>query len=72
VATSASGSGQMQPLPMNEYIQQSLKSCFFNVDIKVVEWNTLFTNWRLGRKIPRRKGSMRSTSAPRLTIPISA
>ena len=26
---------------MNEYIQQSLKSCFFNVDIKVVEWNTL-------------------------------
>ncbi|MCP6547498.1 ABC transporter substrate-binding protein, partial [Klebsiella pneumoniae] len=38
VATSASGSGQMQPLPMNEYIQQSLKSCFFNVDIKVVEW----------------------------------
>jgi peptide/nickel transport system substrate-binding protein len=26
VATSASGSGQMQPLPMNEYIQQSLKA----------------------------------------------
>lgn len=46
VATSASGSGQMQPLPMNEYIQQSLKSCYFNVDIKVNEWNTLFTNWR--------------------------
>jgi peptide/nickel transport system substrate-binding protein len=40
----------MQPLPMNEYIQQSLKSCFFNVDIKVVEWNTLFTNWRLGER----------------------
>ncbi len=51
VATSASGSGQMQPPPMNEYIQQSLKSCFFNVDIKVTEWNTLFTNWRLGQKI---------------------
>jgi peptide/nickel transport system substrate-binding protein len=56
VATSASGSGQMQPLPMNEYIQQSLKSCFFNVDIKVVEWNTLFTNWRLGAKDPSAKG----------------
>lgn len=27
-----------------------LKSCFFNVDIKVVEWNTLFTNWRLGAR----------------------
>ena len=56
VATSASGSGQMQPLPMNEYIQQSLKSCFFNVDIKVVEWNTLFTNWRLGARDPSAKG----------------
>ena len=49
-------SGQMQPLPMNEYIQQSLKSCFFNVDIKVTEWNTLFTNWRLGAKDPSAKG----------------
>lgn len=56
VATSASGSGQMQPLPMNEYIQQSLKSCFFNVDIKVNEWNTLFTNWRLGAKDPSAQG----------------
>lgn len=72
VATSASGSGQMQPLPMNEYIQQSLKSCFFNVDIKVVEWNTLFTNWRLGARDPSAKGSTRSTSAPRSTIPILA
>nr|WP_113869377.1 ABC transporter substrate-binding protein [Brenneria salicis]NMN93018.1 peptide/nickel transport system substrate-binding protein [Brenneria salicis ATCC 15712 = DSM 30166]RBP57786.1 peptide/nickel transport system substrate-binding protein [Brenneria salicis ATCC 15712 = DSM 30166]RLM28881.1 ABC transporter substrate-binding protein [Brenneria salicis ATCC 15712 = DSM 30166] len=56
VATSASGSGQMQPLPMNEYIQQSLKSCFFNVDIKVNEWNTLFTNWRLGAEDPASQG----------------
>lgn len=56
VATSASGSGQMQPLPMNEYIQQSLKNCFFDVDIKVNEWNTLFTNWRLGAKDPSAKG----------------
>ncbi|CAK9883804.1 MAG: Periplasmic dipeptide transport protein [Candidatus Erwinia impunctatus] len=56
VATSASGSGQMQPLPMNEYIQQSLKSCFFNVDIKVTEWNTLYNQWRLGAKDPSAKG----------------
>ncbi|ACS87138.1 ABC transporter substrate-binding protein [Musicola paradisiaca] len=56
VATSASGSGQMQPLPMNEYIQQNLKSCFFDVEIKVTEWNTLFTNWRLGAKDPASKG----------------
>lgn len=50
VQTSSSGSGQMQPLPMNEYIQQSLKECYFDVTIDVKEWNTLFTNWRQGAK----------------------
>jgi peptide/nickel transport system permease protein len=50
VQVSASGSGQMQPLPMNEYVQQNLKECFFDVDFDVVEWNTLFTNWRIGAK----------------------
>jgi ABC-type transport system substrate-binding protein len=40
----------MQPLPMNEYVQQNLKECFFDVDFDVVEWNTLFTNWRIGAK----------------------
>lgn len=56
VLTSASGSGQMQPLPMNEYIQQSLKNCYFDVNIVVTEWNTLFSSWRLGPKIRRRRG----------------
>jgi ABC-type transport system substrate-binding protein len=50
VQVSASGSGQMQPLPMNEFVQQSLKQCFFDVQLDVVEWNTLFTNWRKGAK----------------------
>ncbi|WP_397448205.1 ABC transporter substrate-binding protein [Pseudomonas sp. NA-150] len=57
VLTSASGSGQMQPLPMNEYIQQSLKSCYFDVDIAVTEWNTLFSSWRLGAKDPAAQGA---------------
>jgi len=57
VLTSASGSGQMQPLPMNEYIQQSLKSCYFDVDIAVTEWNTLFSSWRLGSKDPAAQGA---------------
>ncbi|MGO3345907.1 MAG: ABC transporter substrate-binding protein [Marinomonas sp.] len=56
VQTSASGSGQMQPLPMNEYIQESLKSCYFDVNVDVAEWNTLLTNWRLGAKVPQQKG----------------
>jgi peptide/nickel transport system substrate-binding protein len=48
--TSASGSGQMQPLPMNEYLQQALAECYFDVQLDVIEWNTLFTNWRRGAK----------------------
>ncbi|MFG5776459.1 ABC transporter substrate-binding protein [Comamonas sp. J-3] len=52
IQTSASGSGQMQPLPMNEFIQQNLKQCFFDVEFDVVEWNTLFSGWRLGAKDP--------------------
>jgi peptide/nickel transport system substrate-binding protein len=50
VQISASGSGQMQPLPMNEFVQQSLKQCHIDVQFDVIEWNTLFTNWRKGAK----------------------
>ncbi|WP_198377379.1 ABC transporter substrate-binding protein [Neoroseomonas rubea] len=48
VQISASGSGQMQPLPMNEYVQQELKEVGVNVEFDVIEWNALFTNWRNG------------------------
>jgi len=57
VQISASGSGQMQPLPMNEFVQQSLKACNFDVQFDVIEWNTLFTNWRKGAKDPSANGS---------------
>jgi peptide/nickel transport system substrate-binding protein len=57
VQISASGSGQMQPLPMNEFAQQSLKACFFDVQFDVIEWNTLFTNWRKGAKDPSANGA---------------
>jgi peptide/nickel transport system substrate-binding protein len=48
ILTSASGSGQMQPIVMNEWLQQALKECFFNVELEVGEWNQVFTNWREG------------------------
>jgi peptide/nickel transport system substrate-binding protein len=57
VQTSASGSGQMQPIPMNEYVQQSLRDCFFDVELDVIEWNTLFTNWRRGATDPSANGA---------------
>jgi peptide/nickel transport system substrate-binding protein len=55
--TSASGSGQMLPVPMNEFIQQSLAECHFEVELDVIEWNTLFTNWRRGAKDESARGA---------------
>jgi peptide/nickel transport system substrate-binding protein len=57
VQTSASGSGQMQPIPMNEFAQQNLKECFFDVELDVIEWNTVFTNWRQGAKDASARGA---------------
>ncbi len=57
IQISASGSGQMQPLPMNEFVQQSLKQCHFDIAFDVIEWNTLFTNWRKGSKDPTANGT---------------
>jgi ABC-type transport system substrate-binding protein len=55
--TSTSGSGQMLPLPMNEFIQQSLAECFFEVELDVIEWNTLFANWLKGAKDNSARGA---------------
>jgi peptide/nickel transport system substrate-binding protein len=57
VLTSASGSGQMQPVPMNELMQQNLKECFFDVQLDVIEWNAVFTNWREGAKHANARGA---------------
>jgi peptide/nickel transport system substrate-binding protein len=38
---SPSGSGQMQPLPMNELVQEQLKAVGVNLEFDVVEWNGL-------------------------------
>src|ERR1700755_1678717 len=48
--TAACDSGKMLPLPMNEYLQHALAECYFDVQLDVIEWNTLFTNWRRGAK----------------------
>src|SRR5262245_20220310 len=57
IQTSASGSGQMMPLPMNEYLQQALAECYFDVQFDVIEWNTLVNNWRRGAKDASANGS---------------
>jgi ABC-type transport system substrate-binding protein len=57
VQISASGSGQMQPLPMNEFVQQNLKEIGVNVEFDVIEWNALFTNWRRGCRDASARGA---------------
>jgi peptide/nickel transport system substrate-binding protein len=53
---SPSGSGQMQPLPMNEFVQQNLAEVGIKVEFEVVEWNQLINIWRAGAKDPSAKG----------------
>ncbi|WP_298957573.1 ABC transporter substrate-binding protein [uncultured Methylobacterium sp.] len=56
VLISASGSGQMQPLPMNEFLQQNLAEVGINVEFEVTEWNTLINIWRAGAKADSARG----------------
>ena len=46
VMISTSGSGQMLPLPMNEFLQQNLKECSFDISFEVVEWGTMLVALR--------------------------
>ena len=60
---SPSGSGQMQPLPMNELIQQNLAEIGIKVDFAVMDWNALSDSWRAGAKDPRSQGAHSTNSS---------
>lgn len=49
-AIAQGGTGQMQSLPMNEFIQQNLKDVGIDLDFKVMELEALYTRWRKGAK----------------------
>jgi peptide/nickel transport system substrate-binding protein len=56
---SNSGSGQMLPLPMNEFLQQNLKeACGVNVEFGVIEWQVLLTAARATPDSPSLQGAM--------------
>ena len=57
ILISPSGSGQMQPLPMNEFIQQNLAEAGMKIDFEVVEWNTLINIWRAGARHESSRGA---------------
>lgn len=60
---STSGSGQMQPLLMNELIQQNLAEIGINVEFDVRDWNALLANWRAGAADPTTEGATSTNSS---------
>ncbi|WP_160121692.1 ABC transporter substrate-binding protein [Rhodovarius lipocyclicus] len=49
-AISTSGSGQMQPLPMNELVKSQLEAAGFQVTLQTMDWNALLQVGREGRE----------------------
>lgn len=59
VMISSSGSGQMLPMPMNEYLQENLKqACNVDLSFNVVEWQVLLNSSRALPDAQSLQGSM--------------
>jgi len=54
---STAGSGQMQPLPMNEAIKESLEDVGFAVTLQAMDWEALRARRRAGAAAPENKGA---------------
>jgi len=46
----------MLPLPMNEYLQQTLKECNFDISFEVVDWGTMLVAMRNPPTGPQSRG----------------
>jgi peptide/nickel transport system substrate-binding protein len=56
VLMSAAGSGQMQPQPMNELVQENLKEVGIEISLETIDWETLRTRRMQGSESPEAKG----------------
>ena len=56
IMISTSGSGQMVPIPMNEFMQQNFKAVGMDIDFDVVEWGTMLVAVRADPKSPLSHG----------------
>jgi ABC-type transport system substrate-binding protein len=56
IMISTSGSGQMVPIPMNEFMQQNFKAAGFDIDFDVVEWGTMLVAVRSAPDAPPSHG----------------
>lgn len=74
VMISTSGSGQMVPLPMNEFLQQNLEeACGVKVEFNVVEWQVVLTSSRQPPDSPALQGAVAlNVSSPSSDIGVMA
>ncbi|HEX3996061.1 MAG TPA: ABC transporter substrate-binding protein [Acetobacteraceae bacterium] len=56
ILITAAGSGQMQPLPMNQAMQENLRDVGIEVEFEVIEWNTMTERRAAGAAAPEAKG----------------
>jgi ABC-type transport system substrate-binding protein len=56
IMISTSGSGQMLPIQMNEFMQQNFKAAGFDIDFDVVEWGTMLVAIRSDPGAPQSHG----------------
>ena len=56
IMISTSGSGQMMPIPMNEFLQQNLKDAGFDIEFDVVDWGTMLVAFRNPPTAPMSRG----------------
>ncbi len=56
IMISTSGSGQMLPIPMNEFVQQNFKAVGVDIEFDVVEWGTMLVAARSDPKAPPSHG----------------
>lgn len=72
VLVSPSGSGQMLPRPMNEYIQQNLKQVGINLELVTADWEQLRNCRRAGAGAPECQGAHGVNNSSATVDPFSA
>ena len=56
IIISPSGSGQMQPLPMNEFVKENFQAVGIDMEFEVLDWEALRGRRRIGAWAPENKG----------------
>ena len=72
VLVAPSGSGQMLPKPMNEYIQQNLKAVGVNLELVTVDWEQVRNCRRAGAGAPACQGTDGTNNSSASVDPYSA